>query len=247
MANLRPWYKVVDPRLDLRKDRRLDESEFAVHLDQIREGRAREDYQNPERFFERTYLTKTLKDLAVQVMRRLSGQSVETSAVFNMATQFGGGKTHALALLYHLAQGGPAANDWSGVRDVLRLAGVAGVPKANLAVFVGQQFDPLVGRSANGEPMRKTPWAEIAWQLGGAKSLKVVAEHDERGIAPGGDAIRAFLPDGPCLILMDEVLNYMSRFRKAASGEGSQFLQLPSESLRGSPVKNGRSAGRFDP
>ena len=236
MANLRPWFRVVDPRHDLKENRPLDASEFAVHLDQIREGRAREDYQKPERFFERTYMTKTLKDLAVQVVRRLSGQSVETSAVFNMATQFGGGKTHALALLYHLAQGGPASGEWSGVRDVLKQAQVAGVPKANLAVFVGQQFDPIRGRGADsGEPVRKTPWAEIAWQLGGVKSLKVVAEHDERGIAPGGDAIRAFLPEGPCLILMDEVLNYMSRFRKSGTGEGSQFynfLQNLSEEAR---------------
>lgn len=42
-------------------------------------------------------------------MRRLSGVKVETSAVFNMTTQFGGGKTHALTLLYHLAQGGAEA------------------------------------------------------------------------------------------------------------------------------------------
>src|SRR5262249_47806117 len=100
---LKPWYQTVPPREDLRKNRAPDASEFAVHLDQIREGQARVDYQIPERFFERTYLTRTLKDLPSQVVRRLSAQTLETSAVFNMATQFGGGKTHALGLLYHLA------------------------------------------------------------------------------------------------------------------------------------------------
>ena len=30
---LRPWYKVVFPREDLREGRPLDASEFAVHLD----------------------------------------------------------------------------------------------------------------------------------------------------------------------------------------------------------------------
>ena len=39
-------------------------SEFAVHLDHVRENRAPKDYQDPARFFERTYLTKNLKDLA---------------------------------------------------------------------------------------------------------------------------------------------------------------------------------------
>ena len=57
--------------------------------------------------------------LAAEVIRRLSGVKLETSAVFNMATQFGGGKTHALTMLYHLAAGGPAAKDWQGIRAIL--------------------------------------------------------------------------------------------------------------------------------
>ena len=61
--------------------------------------------------------TKNLKDLAAQTVRRLSGITVETSAIFNMATQFGGGKTHSLTLLYHLAKSGPAAQSWQGVGD----------------------------------------------------------------------------------------------------------------------------------
>ena len=57
---LKPWYKVVTPREDLRDGKPLDASEFAVHLDQVRDGRAPAVYQKPERFFERTYLTKGL-------------------------------------------------------------------------------------------------------------------------------------------------------------------------------------------
>src|SRR3954453_11330348 len=99
MAALKPWYKVVTPRQDLREGRPLDASEFAVHLDQVRDGRAPADYQQPEQFFQRTYLTKNLAGLAGEVVRRLAGERTETSAVFNMTTQFGGGKTHALTLL----------------------------------------------------------------------------------------------------------------------------------------------------
>src|SRR5208283_1100644 len=103
---LKPWYKVVTPREDLREGKPLDASEFAVHLDQVRDGRAPEVYQQPEQFFERTFLTKNLADMAAEAVRRLSGEKTETSPVFNMTTQFGGGKTHALTLLYHLAQHG---------------------------------------------------------------------------------------------------------------------------------------------
>ena len=51
MAKLKPWYQVVTPREDLREDRPLDASEFAVHLDHIRAQRAHDDYLKPERFF----------------------------------------------------------------------------------------------------------------------------------------------------------------------------------------------------
>ena len=58
----------------------------------MRDGRAPAAYQKPELFFERTYLTKNLKGLAGEAVRRLSGIQTESSAVFNMTTQFGGGK-----------------------------------------------------------------------------------------------------------------------------------------------------------
>ncbi len=90
-----------------------------MHFDAKRDGKAPVDYQEPERFFERTYLTKNLSDLSTEVIRRLSGPKVETNAVFNMATQFGSGKTHALALLYHLAKGGSKAKNWKGVNSLL--------------------------------------------------------------------------------------------------------------------------------
>ncbi len=233
---LKPWHTVVMPREDLRDGKPLDASEFAVHLDQVRDGRAPNVYQKPEQFFDRTYLTNTLTSLAAEVIRRLSGERTETSAVFNMTTQFGGGKTHALTLLYHLAKKGPKANEWRGVRKLLERAGLKDVPNAETAVFVGTEFDSITGRGGeDGTPLRKTPWGEIAFQLGGSEAFAVVAEHDQQGTAPAGDVIRKFLPKGkPCLILMDELMNYISRNRK--SGLGTQlynFLHNLSEEARG--------------
>lgn len=112
---LKPWYDVVKPREDLREGKPLDASEFAVHLDKVRLGTAPKDYRDAATFFDRTFLTENLTGLGAEVMRRLSGITTETSAVFNMTTQFGGGKTHALTLLYHLARHGSAGNGWRGV------------------------------------------------------------------------------------------------------------------------------------
>ena len=233
---LKPWYKVVTPREDLREGKPLDAAEFAVHLDQVREGRAPDDYKVPERFFERTYLTQGLKSFSAEVIRRLSGEKTETSAIFHMITQFGGGKTHGLTLLYHLTKHGPAAEKWSGVRRILEAAGTSSIPKAATAVFVGTEFDTIRGRGGDdGTPLRKTPWGEIAFQLGGEKAFSVVAEHDLQMTAPAGDVIRKFLPkEKPCLILIDELVNFISRNRKSGmAGQLYNFIQNLCEQARG--------------
>jgi len=236
MVKIKPWYKVVTPREDLREGKPLDASEFAVHLDQIRDGRANEDYQNPERFFERTFLTKNLREMSGEVLRRLYGVKTETSAVFNMATQFGGGKTHALTLLYHLVTNGSAAENCLGVNQILDQAGIDKVPVAATAVFVGTEFDSIHGRGGDDDtPLRKTPWGEIAFQLSGEKGFEVVAGHEEQMIAPACEVIRKFLPVGkPSLILIDELLNYISRNRKSGlSTQLYSFVQNLTEEARG--------------
>jgi predicted AAA+ superfamily ATPase len=50
---LKPWYKVVTLREDLREGKPLDAAEFAVHLDDVRNNCAPPDYQKPDRFFAR--------------------------------------------------------------------------------------------------------------------------------------------------------------------------------------------------
>lgn len=232
---LKPWYKVVTPREDLREGRPLDASEFAVHLDHVREGRAPADYQDPARFFERTFLAKNLGTLAAGVVRRLSGVKVETSPVYNLTTQFGGGKTHALTLLYHLAKGGRAASSWKGVPTILEAARAKTAPEAAIAVFVGTEFDAISGRGGkNGEPIRHTPWGEIAFQLNGAEGFAAVAKHDEQRTAPSAEVIRQFLPkDRPALILLDELLNFMGRNRKTGlTAQLYAFVQNLSEEAR---------------
>jgi len=234
---LKPWYHVIQPRDDLRDGRALDASEFAVDLDAVRKEEGREDYRYPDRFFERTFLTHSLRELGAQVLRRLSGVSLETSAVFSLITQFGGGKTHAMAMLLHLARGGAEASRWHDVDKLLRQAEVARAPLARTAVFVGTNFDPTSGRS-DGGVTRYTPWGEIAYQLGGAAAFEVVARHDRDRIAPAGDVIREMLPAGePVLILMDEIMSFVGRDSVERRHVGLQlyhFVQSLSEVARSS-------------
>ena len=158
------------------------------------------DYLEPARFVERgTLVTESLGQLASPAAARLSGITVETSAVFNMATQFSGGKTHSLtAALYHLARHAQKAPSFQGVSvSILTRAAVSSIPEAAAAVFVGKEFDSISGRGGNGEPVRMTPWwGEIAWQLGGYESFRAVEKHDREFIEPKGDSMRTCCPRG---------------------------------------------------
>lgn len=124
---------------------------------------------------------------------------------------------------------------WTGVPKILQKAGITSIPEAEEAVFVGTEFDSIQGRGGDdGTPLRKTPWGEIAFQLGGAEALAVLTEHESQFIEPKGDVIRRFLPkDKPCLILMDEIINYVSTYRrKGYNNYLYNFIQSLSETAR---------------
>src|SRR5437660_459520 len=151
---MEPWYKVATPRKEVREGRSFNPDEFAIALEQVVAGTAPEDYSDPVQFFDRTYLTRALRDHAGMVLRRLAGKTENTAPVLTLITQFGGGKTHTLTALYHLAKNGDAIAGNDGVANLLREACLASVPKAAVAVFVGNAWDP--------QPGRETPWIDIA-------------------------------------------------------------------------------------
>lgn len=223
---LKPWYSIINPREDLISGKPLDASEFAVHLDHVRKGTAPKDYTDPERFFHRTYLTQTLLDMAAQTIRRFAGITTETSPIFNLTTQFGGGKTHSLTLLYHLATCGNQAKHYYGVDRILKKAEIDEIKKAKVAIFVGTEFSSVNGRCEGDDPVRKTPWGELAFQIGGAEAFEQFAELDRTYIPPGGDDLdKLFDKDQPYLLLFDELLNYVSKHRNYHN-LGAQFYNF---------------------
>lgn len=206
---MEPWYKVATPRKEVREGRSFNPDEFAIALEQVVAGTAPEDYRDPAQFFARTCFTRALREHAGMVLRRLSGRTDNTSPVLTLITQFGGGKTHTLTTLYHLATSGDAVAGLNGVADLVREAGVSSVPKAKVAVFVGNAWDP--------QPGRETPWIDIARQLAGDKGVEALGPA-AKTTPPGTDSIaRVFQAAGaPVLLLFDEVLNYLNRHRGSA-------------------------------
>ncbi|MDP9331483.1 MAG: DUF499 domain-containing protein [Actinomycetota bacterium] len=234
-SELSPWYKVATPRGDLRDGKALDAAQFAIHLDRIAADDAPPEYLDPESFFSRTYLTEGLRRFAGEALRRLAGERQGSNAVLNLVTGFGGGKTHALTALYHLSKLGPSADTLPGVTELLNGAGLSSTPgPAAVAVFVGTDWDVTTGAGAEGEPRRLTPWGEIGWQLsqqsGDPSLFEAVAEQDAALSRPGKSVIRKMLPkDRPVLILMDEVMNFMTGARSRPIGGStlaSQFYEF---------------------
>ena len=100
------------------------------------------------------------------------------------------------------------------------------MPEARVAVLVGTELDPLKGVGKPGEPTRKTPWGELAWQLGGAEAYALVREHDEQRIPPPEDAlIRLISGERPALILADEVMEYVRKARVVPVHDSSLATQ----------------------
>ena len=204
-----PWYKTVTPRREVREGRSFNPDEFAIHLEQVIAKTAPADYRDPEQFFARTCFTRALREHAGMVLRRLAGRTTGTAPVMTLITQFGGGKTHTLAALYHLATSGDDAGGYPGVADLLREAGVPAVPEVKVAAFVGNAWDPREGR--------ETPWLDLARQLAGEPGVRELGPA-AKTTPPGTDAIgRVFGAAGaPVLLLFDEVLNFLNRHRAMA-------------------------------
>ena len=206
---LEPWYKVALPREEVREGRSFNPDEFAIALEQVVGGTAPADYREPKAFFARTCFTRALREHAGMVLRRLAGKTANTSPVMTLVTQFGGGKTHTLTALYHLVTAGDSVSDFDGVADLLRDAGLPAAPTARVAVFVGNAWDPREGREA--------PWIDVARQLAGDRGVELLGDNAAT-TPPGTEALgRVFAAaDAPVLVLFDEVLNFVNRYRKLA-------------------------------
>ena len=206
---MEPWYKVTTLRKEVREGRSFSPDEFAIALEQVVAGTAPADYRDPAQFFARTCFTRALTEHAGMVLRRLADKTENTAPVLTLITQFGGGKTHTLTALYHLARAGADATRLPGVAELLSGDGLSEAPDARVGVFVGNAWDPNEGR--------ETPWIDLASQVAGDAGVAALGA-TARSAPPGTEALgRVFAAaDAPVLLLFDEVLNFVNRHRSMA-------------------------------
>ncbi|KFI26332.1 ATPase AAA [Haematobacter missouriensis] len=238
VAGLLPWREVVEPHQDVATGE-FQQAEFAADLAKVHTGSAPAEYRDPKQFFSRTYLTEGLSTLLIGAAKRLAGAGGDP--VVELQTNFGGGKTHSMLALYHMA-GPTPVQDLSGLDQLLDKQGLS-VPKAiRRAVLVGTSRGPQDVLNAEGGRKIRTTWGELAWQLGGPEGFDMVAENDASGIAPGSNLLEAlFKTYAPCLILIDEWVAYLRQIYKVEGlPSGSfdanlSFVQSLTEAVKASP------------
>lgn len=222
------WFVNAIPHSDI-QNAQLDESIFAANLSEVALGTGPEVYTNPKLFFSKTFVTGGLRDISTRVVQALNGEESE-NRVISLQTGFGGGKTHSLITLYHIAKGGRNivtsldADTKSFSNDV--------TPKfddAKVAVFTNNTTDVSQGRVCEDGFTIYTLWGELAYQLGGKAAYDVIRQNDIERTAPSAMLFKPIIERcTPCLILIDELADYCARASSKKVGQGSLFNQTNS-------------------
>jgi predicted AAA+ superfamily ATPase len=236
---LKPWREIAVPHEDVLKGT-FQQAEFAADLSRVHAGTATAEYQDPALFFQRTFITEGMRLLLDSVVRRLAGRGGDP--VIQLQTAFGGGKTHTMLAVYHLARGEVPASELPGIPAILDAAGITELPRARIAVLDGIKSSPNQPQTRDGQRIR-TLWGDLAWQLGGAEGYALVAEADASGTSPGKAVLETLLARcAPCVILIDELVAYVRQFEEGKTLAGGtfdsnlSFVQALTEALKAVPT-----------
>jgi predicted AAA+ superfamily ATPase len=232
---LKPWREIAVPHADVLAGT-FQQSEFAADISSVRKGTAPAVYQDAHTFYDRTFITEGMRLLLTQVAERLNGRGGEP--VIQLQTSFGGGKTHTMLAVYHLARRECPLSDLAGIPPLLHHAGLMDVPLANVAILDGNEHSP--GQPwKHGKTAIHTLWGELAWQLGGAEAYQKVLQSDLNGTSPGKELLADILSQAaPCVVLVDELVAYVRQFHdgRAVSGgtydSNLSFLQALTEAAK---------------
>ncbi|MBI5244845.1 MAG: ATP-binding protein [Elusimicrobia bacterium] len=208
MIGLKPWYAIATPHEDIRKGR-LEEAVFAANVWAVVQNTAPEVYLDPEEFFRKTYMTVGLSTVLRRVAGALRGNGESGDRIISLQTAFGGGKTHTLVALWHLAKHAAKLKKSACAADLRRILGDCFPEKVRgVAVFTNATCDVTQGRKSPDGVHTRTLWGELALQLGGKTLYQKVQANDQAQRVPQGLFVEVLRHAAPCLILLDELADY---------------------------------------
>jgi predicted AAA+ superfamily ATPase len=185
-------------------------------------------------FFGITFLTEGLKRVLLSALQRLSGQGGDP--VIGLQTAFGGGKTHTLLAVYHLARhltegGNPA--DLPGLGPLVSGLGTLSWKKPEFAAFVGSSKGTDVSLTLKDGPKLRTLWGYLAWRIAGEAGLELVAEAETARTNPGSELmVEVFRLAGPSVILLDELVMFARQLDDARFEAFLSFIQSLTEAAK---------------
>lgn len=232
---MKSWREIALPHADVLEGT-FQQSEFAADITAVKDGKAARNYQDAATFFQRTYITEGMGLLLSSVAQRLNGKGGEP--VIQLQTAFGGGKTHTLLAVWHMATRKVPLQELAGMPQVLQRAGYADVPQAPVAVLDGTNLSPGTPWK-RGEHTVRTLWGELGWQLGGDRGYSLVKAADETGTSPGKEILKTLLEAyAPCVVLVDELVAYIRQFPEGqpltggSYGSNLSFVQALTEAVK---------------
>jgi hypothetical protein len=189
----------------------LDDAIFAADFGQVIDGSAPKVYKDAETFIRNTEPTPDLKAVCRAVFKALADKK-EAGQLIRLSTGFGGGKTHTLIALWHLAR------NVSKLSFGTALLPAAGRPKSVNVVAVDASKAGLPIFSTHGATKIHSLQGELFYQLGGTNALKSLGPADHHEASPEEALISKTVGDEPLLILLDELVIYMAMLSAAGQG-----------------------------
>ena len=192
-----------------------------------------EELSAPElarQFFQSTYPTDGMKDICSGIFNRLKhGDASNEFSVYRLGSGFGGGKTHTLialagaALFPHLIRQGETTVPTEYAPD----------EPVRLATFTGENSDVERGAlmPGSGSVRARSLIGQVAWQLGGEAAFNEFRVYDDNLSSPGSEDLRQLLGERPCLILVDELVQWLDRLEHAGPNVSLSNIRTSFSSL----------------
>jgi len=169
-------------------------------------------------FTEATFPTEGLRRVVRDVFGRLSGDN-SLPAIHRLETSFGGGKTHTLISLVHLAKRGSSIAEVA--KEVIEAQLL--LPEGSVDI-VGIACDEMPVIEPSGEEVLPyTLWGELALRLGGESFYRENLKEVTSTAFPGKYFLERLFGTRKVLIMMDELAQYATRYEAAHLGGGDQI------------------------